>query len=107
MKTNKLYANGEVYAVERVATLEDRFNELTIEPAGLKDGELRRCPFCNGEAEIKKCLDDMAIEPVTNELRSYINKYYVRCTRCGAQIYNNKADTPEVASLQWNLRMGR
>lgn len=91
MKTNTLYAHGEVYAVERVATLEDRFNELTIEPATLKDGELRRCPFCNGEAEIQ----------------SYINKYYVRCTRCGAQIYNNKADTPEVASLQWNLRLGR
>ena len=67
------------------------FNELTIEPAALKDGELRRCPFCNGEAEVQ----------------AYLNKYYVRCKRCGAQIYNNKADTPEVASLQWNLRLGR
>lgn len=39
---NKLYAKGEVYAVEQVTTLEDRFKELTIEPATLKDGELRR-----------------------------------------------------------------
>lgn len=72
-------------------TLTELFNELTIEPARLKDGELRNCPFCNGEAE----------------LQAYLNKYYVRCKRCGAQIYNNKADTTEVASLQWNLRLGR
>lgn len=57
----------------------------------IKDDELRPCPFCNGKAEIQ----------------AYGKTFYVCCSKCGAQIWNNKATTEELARLQWNIRLGR
>ena len=55
---------------------------------------LKKCPFCHGEAEIKKLN----------------NLYFVRCSSCNAQVYFTKGSdsgfelTKEKVTKLWNNR---
>lgn len=52
--------------------------------------ELKKCPFCGGEAKIYKLFD-------------YISKYRVECTYC--DMYTSAYATKEEAIEAWNRRV--
>ena len=59
--------------------------------------ELRRCPFCGGEAEV---FSDVTFKAETGEEVGK-NKYFVWCTECPAL---TSGDTREEAVGRWNRR---
>lgn len=52
--------------------------------------ELKRCPFCGGEARLYKAFD-------------YVSKYRVECTKCF--VYTLNCDTEKEAIKAWNRRV--
>ena len=52
--------------------------------------ELKKCPFCGGEAEIYKSFD-------------YVSKYRVECTKC--EMYSQNYNKLEEAIEAWNSRV--
>lgn len=55
--------------------------------------EIKKCPFCGGEAEIVVC----------NILYESNNKYIVRCKKCSAE--TDLCETREKAVERWNERV--
>ena len=58
----------------------------------METAELKRCPFCGGEAALATWRDE----------RNRLNPSAVRCTDCGArtEVYNRKREAIEA----WNYR---
>ena len=60
--------------------------------------ELKKCPFCGGEAEMKIKYGNYGYTP---------HIYCVKCKRCGANIEmvsNNYADLSDAVANAWNRR---
>ena len=63
--------------------------------------ELKRCPFCGGEAEI--CVDSNYLKYTMNGLPHNETVFVIFCVKCGAKTRHLKPEKAAIAA--WNRRV--
>ena len=65
--------------------------------------ELKRCPFCGGEAELHNRPVYTCWQPYSPETAK--RKHYAQCTSCHTQCGFEEYDAPDLATEAWNRRV--